>query len=364
MNFLIYMKDLKTLVKEYSDVTGITEGYSDSLLQASIKSKDKTVSSWVIPGGGAMCDTKASLIKDIESHIDGTFDDVELTFNITPGDANVVVNVTSPETAVVSGNVVKVNAGETVEYTITAEGYDDKSGSEKVDSDKSIDIELTKKQVTLTITTTPDEATVKFNDGEVDPDKAITVDYGTSVKYTVSAEGYNEVSDSKVVTEDSNVPVTLTKKQFTLTITTTPEEATVKFNDGAVDPDKAITVDYNTTVKYTVSAEGYTEVSDNKVVNEDSTVPVTLNKKQVTLTLNVTPAGATILFDDEPSEGNSKTVDYGSNVKYNVSLEGYKTVEATESNLTESKIIPITLEANDPVEDPVEDEGAGMIEAS
>ena len=287
------MKDLETLVKEYSEVTGITEGYSDSLLQASIKSKDKTVSSWAIPGGAVMCDTKASLIKDIESHIDGTFDDVELTFNITPDDANAIINVTSPETAVVSGNVVNVNAGETVEYTITADGYDDKSGSEKVDSDKSIDIELTKKQVTLTITTTPEEATVKFNKGEIDPDKSITVDYGTDVEYAVSCEGYTEITNNQIVTEDTNVPVSL-------------------------------------------------------------------EKIQVTLTLNVTPEGATILFDDEPSESNSKTVDYGSNVKYNVSLEGYKAVEATESNLIETKTINITLEANDPIED----EGAGMIEAN
>ena len=225
------MKDFKTLVKEYSEATGITAGYAEKILSDAIESGSSDVSAWNIPGGSSMVEKRASLIEDIDSHVDGTFDDVTLTFNITPEDAVAVIKVTSPETAKVSGNVVKVNAGETVEYTITAEGYEDKSGSEKVDSTKSISVELT--------------------------------------------------------------------------------------------------------------------------------------KKQVTLTLNITPAGSTILFDDEPSEGNSKTVDYGSDVKYKVSLEGYKTVEATESNLTETKTVDITLEAEEAVEaDAVEDEGAGMIKAN
>lgn len=292
------MKDFKTLVKEYSEATGITTGYAEKILSDAIESGSSDVSAWNIPGGSSMVEKRASLIEDIDSHVDGTFDDVTLTFNITPEDAGAVISVTSPETAKVSGNVVKVNAGETVEYTITAEGYEDKSGSEKVDSTKSISIELTKKQVTLTIKTTPDEATVKFNEGEVDPDKAITVDYGTEVSYTVSATGYNDKSGSESVTENKEVPVSL-------------------------------------------------------------------EKIQVTLTLNITPAGSTILFDDEPSESNSKTVDYGSNVKYKVSLEGYKTVEATESNLTETKTVDITLEAEEAGEaDAIEDEGAGMIKAN
>lgn len=292
------MKDLETLVKEYTEATGITPGYAKDLIQSSIDNSNSAISSWHIPGGSAMVETRASLIEDIESHVDGTFDDVELTFNITPEDANAVISVTSPETAKVSGNVVKVNAGETVEYTITAEGYEDKSGSEKVDSTKSISVELTKKQVTLTIKTTPEEATVKFDQGEVDPDKAITVDYNTEVSYTVSAEGYKDSTGSQRVTEDTEVPVNL-------------------------------------------------------------------EKKQVTLTLNITPEGSTILFDDEPSESNSKTVDYGSNVKYKVSLEGYKTVEETESNLTETKTVDITLEAEDPVEsEAAEEDGAGMISAN
>lgn len=78
---------------------------------------------------------------------------------------------------------------------------------------------VTKKKVTLTITTTPDGATVKIN-GTVR--NSIEVDYGTIVSYEVSMDGY--------VTKSGNITVMSTGNTLTQNITlravgsTEPEE--------------------------------------------------------------------------------------------------------------------------------------------
>ena len=107
-------------------------------------------------------------------------------------------------------------------------------------------------------------------------------------------------------------------EMVTITINPTPAEAVVKINGSE---QKSIEVLKGSQVSYEVSAEGYTPESNSVVADQTKTVDVVLNKIQVTITINPTPADATVMINDE--QKSSITVDYGTEVSYEVSREGY-----------------------------------------
>ena len=125
---------------------------------------------------------------------------------------------------------------------------------------------------TLTVNTTPSDATVTFSTGTVSG-KTCTAPNGTSVTYTVSRTGYVSQSVTTTVNQVSQTEEkTLTKQNYTLTVNTTPTDATVTFNTGTVSG-HSVTVPYNTTVKYTISKNGYkTSQEYSKTVTQSETI--------------------------------------------------------------------------------------------
>ena len=253
---------------------------------------------------------------------------VTITIAPTPEDAIVKLN------GVVQKSVT-VDYGTQVTYEVSKTGYVSKSGNIIADETQTLPVELVKQQVTLTIVPTPEDATVKLN-GVVQ--KSVTVDYGTQVTYEVSKTGYDTKTDTVVVNETKSLPITLSKTQVTLTITPTPSNATVIIND--VER-KSITVDYGTKVTYAVSATGYVSKSGEETVIANKTLPVALVKQQVTVTIVPTPADATVKIDGEVKS--EVTVDYGTEISYEVSKTGYVSKSGTET-VTATKTLTVVLE--------------------
>ena len=253
---------------------------------------------------------------------------VTITIAPTPEDAMVKLN------GVVQKSVT-VDYGTQVTYEVSKIGYVSKSGNIIADETQTLPVELVKQQVTLTIVPTPEDATVKLN-GVVQ--KSVTVDYGTEVTYEVSKTGYDTKTDKVVVNETKSLPITLSKTQVTLTITPTPSNATVIIND--VER-KSITVDYGTKVTYAVSATGYVSKSGEETVIANKTLSVALVKQQVTVTIVPTPADATVKIDGEVKS--EVTVDYGTEISYEVSKTGYVSKSGTET-VTATKTLTVVLE--------------------
>ena len=253
---------------------------------------------------------------------------VTITITPTPEDATVKLN------GVVQKSIT-VDYGTQVTYEVSKTGYVSKSGNIIADETQTLPVELVKQQVTLTIVPTPEDATVKLN-GVVQ--KSITVDYGTEVTYEVSKTGYDTKTAKVVVNETKSLPITLSKTQVTLTITPTPSNATVIIND--VER-KSITVDYGTKVTYAVSATGYVSKSGEETVIANKTLPVALVKQQVTVTIVPTPADATVKIDGEVKS--EVTVDYGTEISYEVSKAGYVSKSGTET-VTATKTLTVVLE--------------------
>lgn len=87
----------------------------------------------------------------------------------------------------------------------------------------------------------------------------------------------------------------------------------------------SITVLEGTSVSYTVSAVGYQTVSDTITVDDSGILEVDMEELMVTLAVNATPSGATVTLTSEGYEqsGNTITIQQGKLVRCVVSATGY-----------------------------------------
>lgn len=178
----------------------------------------------------------------------------EVTVTIVPDPADATVTFNTAGT--VSGNSITVLYGTNISYTVSKPAYDSGTFSTIADSTKIVNappIELTK--YTLTISTTPASATVTFNDpqGTVSG-KSITVLPGTVVSYTVGGTNLTSATYSETV----NSTHTVSKKaKVTLTVNPTYSSASVSFSTSGTRSGNSLTVDYGTSVTYSVSATNH-----------------------------------------------------------------------------------------------------------
>lgn len=255
----------------------------------------------------------------------------DFTINPNPEDSTVIINDVERKT-------ISVPEGTLVTWEVSKAGYITQSNTAVVDKDTSLDITLEKvpeQQVVFTIIPSPEDATVKLNDVNR---KSISVFPGTSVDWEVSRAGYTTQSGTEIVNTTTNKEVTLEKKSFTLTVTATPEDSTIKINE---EERSSITVPYNTEVHIEVSKEGYTTVSKDVTVTKDETIPITLYQSQVTLTINPTPSDASVELNSQSIK--SITVNYGDTVHIKVSKTGYETYEE-DYKVTSTETKNIVLE--------------------
>lgn len=128
----------------------------------------------------------------------------------------------------------------------------------------------------------------------------------STVSYTISSEGFENITGSLVASE-ANVEVQLSRfvaavpapepEMFTITINPTPSDAEVKLN-GTVQSSVSVASGSSvSSVSYEVSKTGYTPKSGSVVADSTKTVDVTLEAlpvEKVTITINPTPTDATV----------------------------------------------------------------------
>ncbi|AFK05956.1 hypothetical protein Theba_0222 [Mesotoga prima MesG1.Ag.4.2] len=178
-------------------------------------------------------------------------------------------------------------------YTVSKEGYNSATGTVNIDSDKGVDITLVKKTYTLTVSSVG-QGTVTKN-----PDKA-TYTHGEVVQLTANPDsGWNFDSWSGDltgstnpvnITMDGNKSITANFSEITYSITFSVSDsegpvqgANVTFNSETKTTDNqgealftGITVGEK---QYTVSKDGYGDISGSIVVDSSRTVNVVLEKK-------------------------------------------------------------------------------------
>ena len=173
----------------------------------------------------------------------------------------------------------------------------------------------------------------------------------STVSYTISSEGFENITGSLVASE-ANVEVQLSRfvaavpvpepVMFTITINPTPSDAEVKLN-GTVQ--SSVSVASGSSVSYEVSKTGYTPKSGSVVADSTKTVDVTLEAlpvEKVTITINPTPTDATVKLNGV--EQKTIEVDKGTEVSYEVSKADYVTKSDTVT-ASSTQTIDVTLDA-------------------
>jgi len=178
-------------------------------------------------------------------------------------------------------------------YTVSKEGYNNEAGTVDVDSDESVDITMVKKTYTLSVSTVG-QGTVTKN-----PDKA-TYTHGEVVQLTANPDsGWNFDSWSGdlagstnpvniTMNEDKTVTANFSEITYTITFSVSDSEgavqgANVTFNSETKTTDSQGKAIFNGVAvgdkQYSVSKDGYGDVSGSIVVDSSKTVNVVLEKK-------------------------------------------------------------------------------------
>ena len=102
----------------------------------------------------------------------------------------------------------------------------------------------------------------------------------------------------------------------------------------------SITADYGTTINWSVSKTHYVTQTGTLVLNQDATLSVSLVLEQHTFTINPTPADAVVTINGQ--QRTSITADYGTTINWSVSKTHYVT-QSNTTTLVADTTLPVSL---------------------
>ena len=183
--------------------------------------------------------------------------------------------------ATVNGNTITIDIA-TVTNNVTINAPTLNTGGEEIPN------------YTFTINPTPSNATVTLTaSGYTQNGNSITVPNGTTISWSVSADGYTTRTGPWTINggnKTENITLTISgggeTPDYTFTINPTPSNATVTLTaSGYTQSGNSITVPNGTAVSWSVSADGYTIRTGNWTINGGN--------KTENITLNISGGGET-----------------------------------------------------------------------
>ena len=268
-----------------------------------------------------------TLTSDRTENVNLAIERYTYTINAAPSGVVVMINGTRRTS-------ITADYGTLIEWSVSKEHYQTQSGSFTLYSNRVDNITLVMDQYTFTINATPNDATVIINGVER---TTVTVDYGTTINWSVSKVGYATQTGSCVLVDDRTENVTLVEEYHTFTINATPNDATVIING---QERSTLTAGYGTLVEWSVTKTGYETQSGSYVLIADRTENVNLSIIQITFTINPDPIDAIVTINGQ--RRTTITVPYGTTITWQVEREGYN-IEADSFTATESQTITVSL---------------------
>lgn len=246
-----------------------------------------------------------------------------VTINVSPTTANVLINNESTKTYIGTD-------GETINYEITADGYESQSDSFILTEDKTLNITLIKHitEVTITIVPNPLDATVIMNGRQT---KSITVPLLSNVTYSVSKEHYTTNTGTILANKTKIVDITLIEDtKYTFSVMTTNVTKLTLSDGQIITGDKikdgvlfAVT-SYDEVVTYTAYKDGYKTKTG--TLTKDKPTTITLLKYYV---FSIIPTPSTAIVKINNMTTKSVNAVKGDVLSWNVSNTGYVTRTGT-----------------------------------
>ena len=345
---------------------------------AVIKINGQEISTISLPGGSTISwevsaegfDTQRGVIVDLNPTSPGVASPLiidlsltQLTFTIVaiPADSIVTINGETRSQAILP-------IGSRVEWVASCEGWTSQNGEVPVLAADSpgvaspLQVDLTRQDYTLTVNAQPETASVSLTYNGITDTKtgvnSVTVQAGGVVHVLVQNTGYTTFEQDVVVdTPNKALPVVLVPDYYVFRINATPEGAYIVITENGESVDGTTTCEKNVapgaSVRYQVTKEGFSSVDQTVTVNQNTTLPVNLSARTVSLYVycGYPTTGATVRITDE--RGNSienaqeafMSVPYGTYCTYSVSAPGFSTKGQT-IQVTGNISQPVYLDAN------------------
>ena len=260
-----------------------------------------------------------------------------VTINTTPSNATVLINNESTQS-------YKGVDGENITYTVSADGYDTQTGSFTLTEDKTLEIELVKTAVpvTITIVPTPSDATVVMN-GRLT--KSVTVAINTEVVYAVSKEHYSTETGTIVADSTKTVEITCVEdEKFTFVINTNADK--IVLSDGqTLTGDTTYTVtSYDSLVTYTATKDGYKTLTGTLTGSADNEITL---QRYYKFSIVPTPSNAVVMINGRLLK--SVNAVSGDELVWIVSCSGYVTRNGNYVMTEADSVNNITLQSEEEV---------------
>lgn len=187
-----------------------------------------------------------------------------ITFEIVPEPLEALVVINGEQQ-----KMIYCAPGDTINYTVSANGYQTKNGSIIVNESRKLDIALvsTSKRYTLTINATPSDAEVYINNIKRSSCELL---YNAEATWSVSKDGYEYKSGSIVIKDNLTLNVDL---EMRFSIVANPADASVTING---KEQSSVIVQPGDEVYWEVRRNGFVSQSGSRIVNKTTADVVNL----------------------------------------------------------------------------------------
>lgn len=206
---------------------------------------------------------------------DATF---RLTINVNVS-ATIIINGVSYTGTTKS---VDLEVGSEYTYSVSAEGYNEKSGGDIINDNTAIDVILEADENNYTFEISNSQgATITINGVE---QNSITAPAGTLIEWEVSKTGYVTQSGSFLLSSETETPKVVTLEEetteATVTVTATPNDSTITIN--GVEQN-SITGTIGETITISVTKSGYIPYTKTHTITETETIEVQLETTNLSI---------------------------------------------------------------------------------
>lgn len=279
-----------------------------------------------------------------------------LTVNATPSGAS--VSVAADGVPLVYSAGMLIADGSSVAVEVSCDGYASETRSFVIVSDTVLSVSLSAVLPTsaLTVSVSPSDAALSVVvDGKTRTYSAgMRIVRGSTVTVTASRTGYYDQTVTIAMDSDKTLSVSLVRVTFSLRVLTLPSRADValKVDGAAVAYTPGMRIPSGAAVVVTVSMRGFATEERSLVMDADKVVSVELGVILYPLTVNPTPADASVqvLIGDQPEPySGGMPVASGSRVTVTVSKTGYAS-ETRSFEMTSAVDLDVVLRLEVPTE--------------
>ena len=297
----------------------------------------------------------------INSEITGKNQYTDVTFNVYPDDASVILG---GKTIKAVNGVVKFNNIATGQqsYKVTAEGYKTAEGTVNVTigmADVNVDLEFNP-YASVKFNVTPHEAEVNFNNETCLAINGVAefkdVAFG-SYEYTITYPGYSTYTGTLLVDSSVETVVVELEKIITstnVTFNVTPADAAVTLNGVTINAVDGVALFEDVEFgkyTYSVAKEGFVTATAQITVESDMEAVTVVLEEEITstnVTFNVTPADAAVTLNGvtiNAVDGVAlfEDVEFGT-YTYSVAKEGFVTATAQVTVELDMEAVTVVLE--------------------